>query len=663
MGYKGTIGKTNWSLGEISQRTFGRFESDKPIWRNAAAIIENMLIGQACSVANRPGTQYIAPTKFSTTAKSCLRKFTYSVSQEYMMEIGNLYLRFFSSFNKSPGQVIVPAAPTWVTSTAYTVSQYVTHSGVGYVCLVNHTSGTFATDLGNGDWSVQLGLALQWITSTSYVPGNFVYETGSVYYCLKSHTSGTFLTDLAAGDWVLQNLLEVPTIFNQADIFNLQTAQNADTMYIVNTNYFPQKVVRTSATSFTIVNVPFVRGPFLPINVTTTTITPSSATGSTILTASTPIFQPTHIGSLWQVGTDASVANSGVVLITGYTDSEHVTGTVQPEPSGASGNLGGTSGTVFWAEGAFSSVRGYPASVIFFEGRLVYGGTTFQPQTFFESVVGAFDNFSKGTASDSDACNYTPSSAQSNPIRWLGLDTSLELGTAGGVITAADGNTQTGITPSSPPNITNDNNYGVMYQPPIMLGGYLFYIQANTFYIKQLTFDLITSKYKSVNMMVLADHILRDGLGAVQMASQVSPYDRIWVVRNDGQIAVFTRDPDQQVEGWSRIVGGVSDGIAPGGLSGIFESIDILPIDGADDQVWVICNRKINGVFTRWVEVFNAELFNNYWEPVRMDASLTFNDTQSITGMSVYTPPAGVNYMYDNAGNIMFDHNGLPMLD
>lgn len=614
--YKGTIGKTNWSLGEISPRSFGRFDQDKPIWRNAAAIIENMLIGQACSVANRPGTQYIAATKFSTTAKSCLRKFTYSVSQEYMMEIGKQYIRFFSNFNNIPGQVVVSSAPAWIPS------------------------------------------------GTSYVIGNYVEVSSVIYYCIANNTSSSsFAADLAAGDWVAQNILEVPTIFNQADIYNLQTAQNADTMYIVNPNYYPQKLVRTSATSFTIANVPFIRGPFLDINVTSTTITPSSATGSTILTASDPIFQAGHVGSLWRVGTDASVANSGVVLITGFTDSTHVTGTVQPEPGGAAGNLGTTSGTVFWAEGAFSTVRGFPASVIFFEGRLVYGGTTFQPQTFFESVDGAYDNFSTGTAQDSDACTYTPSSAQSNPIRWLGFDNSLELGTSGGVITAADGNPQTGITASSPPNITNDNNYGAMPQPPVTLGGYLFYIQANTFYIKQLTFDLITSKYKSVNMMVLADHILRDGLGAVQMASQVSPYDRVWVVRADGQIAVFMRDPDQQVEGWSRLVGGVSDGIAPAGLAGSFESIDILPIDGADDQVWVICNRKINGVFTRWVEVFTEELFNNYWEPIRMDASLTFNDTLAISGMSVYTPPAGVNYMYDNAGNIMFDNNGQPMLD
>jgi hypothetical protein len=191
---------------------------------------------------------------------------------------------------------------------------------------------------------------------------------------------------------------------------------------------------------------------------------------------------------------------------------------------------------------------------------------------------------------------------------------------------------------------------------PVMLGGYLFYVQANSFYIKQLTYDLITSKYKSVNMMVLADHILRDGLGITQIASQIAPYDRIWAVRKDGQLAAFMRDPEQQVEGWSRIVGGTSDGIIPDGLPGMFESIDIVPIDGNDDQIWVICNRKINGVFQRFVEIITPEIFNNYWEPVRMDASLTFNSTLSITNI------ASTGYMLDDAGNIMYDDAGNPMM-
>lgn len=42
----------------------------------------------------------------------------------------------------------------WLTATAYAVKDTVTNSDAAYVCLVAHTSGTFATDLAAGKWMV-----------------------------------------------------------------------------------------------------------------------------------------------------------------------------------------------------------------------------------------------------------------------------------------------------------------------------------------------------------------------------------------------------------------------------------------------------------------------------------------------------------------------------
>jgi len=42
----------------------------------------------------------------------------------------------------------------WVTSTAYVVNDTVEYNGSGYICIVAHTSGTFATDLTNGKWEM-----------------------------------------------------------------------------------------------------------------------------------------------------------------------------------------------------------------------------------------------------------------------------------------------------------------------------------------------------------------------------------------------------------------------------------------------------------------------------------------------------------------------------
>lgn len=42
----------------------------------------------------------------------------------------------------------------WVTATAYALKDYVTQAGNGYVCIVAHTAGTFATDLAAGKWAL-----------------------------------------------------------------------------------------------------------------------------------------------------------------------------------------------------------------------------------------------------------------------------------------------------------------------------------------------------------------------------------------------------------------------------------------------------------------------------------------------------------------------------
>lgn len=41
----------------------------------------------------------------------------------------------------------------------------------------------------------------QWLTATGYVLGDLTYQLGSQYECIVAHTSGTFATDLADGQW------------------------------------------------------------------------------------------------------------------------------------------------------------------------------------------------------------------------------------------------------------------------------------------------------------------------------------------------------------------------------------------------------------------------------------------------------------------------------
>lgn len=97
------------------------------------------------------------------------------------------------------------------------------------------------------------------------------------------------------------DIYEIATPYSSSYLSELQFRQNADVMYIYHPSIRTRKLSRFGHTNWTIVAMPFERGPFLDENDTSTTINPSATTGDITLTASTDIFESTHIGSLWQL--------------------------------------------------------------------------------------------------------------------------------------------------------------------------------------------------------------------------------------------------------------------------------------------------------------------------------------------------------------------------
>lgn len=81
--------------------------------------------------------------------------------------------------------------------------------------------------------------------------------------------------------------LEVTTTYTESELFDLAFAQSADTLYIAHPNHAPAKLQRQSATSWTLTSIAFLDGPYLPLNDTATTLTPSGlGPGSITVTAS-----------------------------------------------------------------------------------------------------------------------------------------------------------------------------------------------------------------------------------------------------------------------------------------------------------------------------------------------------------------------------------------
>jgi len=89
----------------------------------------------------------------------------------------------------------------WVTGTAYVADDIVYDLTLTkyYKCLIANTANAlFSVDLAAARWE----LYTDWVTATVYAVGDKVYNSGVEYACLVNHSAGTFATDLTSLYWV-----------------------------------------------------------------------------------------------------------------------------------------------------------------------------------------------------------------------------------------------------------------------------------------------------------------------------------------------------------------------------------------------------------------------------------------------------------------------------
>jgi hypothetical protein len=92
----------------------------------------------------------------------------------------------------------------WLTATAYAVNDLVTESNNFYVCIVVHTSGTFATDLAAGDWQLIDGDTARpgadnTFTGTNNFSGTVNFDCPTDFDGAVDMTGGTYRSD--GGGW------------------------------------------------------------------------------------------------------------------------------------------------------------------------------------------------------------------------------------------------------------------------------------------------------------------------------------------------------------------------------------------------------------------------------------------------------------------------------
>ena len=439
---------------------------------------------------------------------------------------------------------------------------------------------------------------------------------------------------------------EIASPYLEAELFDIKFAQSADTMYICHPNHHPRKLTRSGHTNWTLTNDVIINGPFMDHNVETTTADPShknvGQTTTVTFSSTTGInsnqgFLSTDVGRLLHI-------TDGHLKITSVTSTTVVVGTVIVA-------LNETHSTTDFALGSFSDTTGYPACVTFFEQRLVFAGTTAQPQTLFFSRSADYENFDDKyheTVADDDAIVYTIASNQVNAIRFLTATRTLIIGTAGGEFAVNGAGVGEAITPTNI-LINKQSNHGAANVDGIAVGNATLFLQRAKRKIRELAFNFDVDGYVAPDLTILAEHITESGI--TQMAYQEEPNSIIWCVRTDGQLLGFTYQREQQVTAWHRHILGGSFGSG----NAVCESVEVLPTDDSEYQVWVIVKRTINGATKRYVEYLHDLNFDE-----TDDASFNYLDSQLAYDGSATTTISGLSHLEGQEVSILADGSTHP---
>lgn len=629
-----TLLQNAFNAGELSPLLEGRTDLGK--YANGAALLENFVPTPQGPLIRRPGTRYIGPAKIESN-KAWLHPFVFGATQAYVLEFGHLYVRFYAN----RGTVEYPYFFVWTAFDAYFLNDRVQRNGLTYLC-VNDNGGTGVTgadplaDAVHWAWMGPYELATPWAAS-----------------------------DLTAADGT----------------FRLRFAQSGDTVYIAHPSRRPHKLSRLDAANFALAAVAFSGGPFAPENLDASDKIHSSGNAGAVAltgTAGKPsaaiLANAAYVGAKirlaekdvrstfqWEPGKSfaagAFVRSNGVnyqavnSATSGGVKPIHSAGSVYDGAAGvqwtyldpgfgdatltATGGAatvnnripndakGAANATSRWALEAWNAIDGYPDQVCFWRERLVFA----RGIDIWTSVAGDYENFSArdelGEVAPDMAVSIKVVSREVNPIVWLDPGDDLLIGTLGGEFACREQNKN---NPFGPDNVTVAPQTKIGSKSGMVahrMGASVLHVQRSGTKVRELSYDYGPDSYKSADLTLLAEHVLKGG--ALHSALQFVPWPIVWHARADGQLVGLTFDREQDVVGWHRhVLGG----------GGVVESVACIPSpDGLRDELWLIVRRTIAGATRRYVECLESEwqTGSDPKDAFYVDCGLTYSGTPATT--------------------------------
>jgi len=205
--------------------------------------------------------------------------------------------------------------------------------------------------------------------------------------------------------------------------------------------------------------------------------------------------------------------------------------------------------TTSWSEQSYSALRGYPSAVTFHENRLVFAGTIAQPDSIWFSKTASYYNFDVGEAKDNEAIHLTAAVGEVQQIRHLVSNRDLQIFTASSEMYVPAFQNQ----PISPTNaqVRRQTPFGCGLQRPQVSDGSTIFIQKGNTIAREFVFSDKENAYIGSPISSLSSHLIKEPIEMTTLHGALNKTeDYIFLLNNDGTLAVFNSNKNEQRAGW-----------------------------------------------------------------------------------------------------------------
>ena len=533
---------TNFAFGEVSPSLISR--TDAPVYNQSAQRVENFFLRSEGGVQKRSGLEHIyefdTTVDTSKTQQTRLLPFIFSDDEQYIVSLEHQQVRVFRLDPTDDSVDLVSTITSDVDSNTllfnhddlhkYTFAQA---GDVMFVCYHDFVPQQI----------VRTGL-------TSFQVESFLFDERSdnkvvyqPYYSFQSH--GTTLDPSASsGSGV--------TLTTSSAYWDTSSPSKHIGTTI---RYNGQEIEITGVTSSTVATGDVLDELKVRLSPDSLRVNNGSSTVTVTLV--------NHGMSVGDSFTMAEAGAIGGISVNNLNGSRTVAGVVDDDTftftAGGSSNeseLGGGTPTITthaattnWQEQSYSALRGYPSAVTFHENRLVFAGTLAQPDSIWFSKTASYFNFDVGEAKDNEAIHLTAAIGEVQQIRHLVSNRDLLVFAASSEMYVPAFQNQ----PISPTNaqIRRQTPFGCGFQRPQVSDGSTLFIQRGNKIAREFVFSDSENAYVAQPISNLSSHLIKIPIEMNSLHGSLGKTENYqYVLNDDGTIAVFNTNKNEQRAGW-----------------------------------------------------------------------------------------------------------------